>query len=857
MQKVYFIIISFVTFILVSCSQLAGGGTSGYYYQQQSTVSKDSTITGPSGDWDDGGGEEVVPPTLAAGEISMFSAYQKNGVVFSLADSDVATTLTEKLMQVDFNNTSTYDDWKFFAKFSGANVPEMWYTGTVSWNGSLDSWQNYSGANSSAGSNSISNMNYMRAVGFNPFYSYSSSYNTAEYSVYEGSTNTGTTEAMMKRFVFYRFTGKGGGVAALDNYLVAVDTYTSLVFPFAKPTKWGSLLGNAVPEAWGPIDAFPGPGGAIYNFYEYDPVGYVSKDGKFNMTNSYKNNLAAGNYDPEFTGKSPYLGVLTEDGGVEGGGGETGYPVSGVLTVKAKHIKNVSMYDSAWGDHGNADSTSKPEFIYSVRSRAYTGFEAGDWNVMSSYRPDDTSMVPASAKFIEIGSTLQLGGGKQYTFDNIKEGITLELDSRLIEIGITSNVVLTDYESPIVFLGYDRYSQKWKPTVDNATYMYAPPEYDEDFAVGLGETNDFIVAFTTPGNGKMEIVYEISWETNSSTAAGKIFSADLKEREGYEFSGSNGTYLIECTDNTEAESIEAKTISFDITIGNLVEGHPIVLTYEIPDNDRSFIESIRFGENNKDIEIITTENSTIKVDIVMRSDPSLTQEDTIKLLLKDESGFNIYDTANSPSIFEVTLIRNTYIVIDNAEFIVSNMKLKNISLMDYGIPYEEGEFVWNVKTQHNETGWKTLTNQTSKIYVETGSSTAMSGTTNHIIINPREGSQFFYVSADIFEKDTGADDVILRHGQPNIQFEYQPFTDSWNLAGNTSYFYTDSDSNQWKITSISMDELIRSTDDKNNKQTVTVQISANIKDDIWPVFLEGVRPAGWGDMELSFDVEWK
>ena len=66
--------------------------------------------------------------------------------------------------------------------------------------------------------------------------------------------------------------------------------------------------------------------------------------------------------------------------------------------------------------------------------------------------------------------------------------------------------------------------------------------------------------------------------------------------------------------------------------------------------------------------------------------------------------------------------------------------------------------------------------------------------------------------------------------------------------------YFEDSSGKWEVKSVNMDELKR-----GQKKTATIAISAYIdevvdKSDTW---LPDLSTAGWGDMELSFDVEWK
>ena len=142
----------------------------------------------------------------------------------------------------------------------------------------------------------IKNVYWYSYRGKNPLYAADGTYNTQLQVTAEGNPK-------LSRFYFYRFTGDTLS-PSLDNFLFAVDTYSKFMFAFAYPTKMESVFGNNVPKAWGPTDgsAFLG---TTYQFYMYDPVGYVEKvDGKYNvvMYDWFKNNLAKGIYQPTLGG---------------------------------------------------------------------------------------------------------------------------------------------------------------------------------------------------------------------------------------------------------------------------------------------------------------------------------------------------------------------------------------------------------------------------------------------------------------------------------------------------------------------------------------------------------------------------
>lgn len=153
----------------------------------------------------------------------------------------------------------------------------------------------------------ITNVNWYQYRERNPLYAADGSYNNSLQVTSNGNPK-------LNRFYFYRFTGDTLS-PSLDNFLFAVDTYSKLMFAFAKPTASKSVFGNNVPTAWGPTDNEPYKNGTVYQFYMYDPVGYVEKVGSTYNVVLYKwfsNNLAKGIYDPtmgeagnDFASKKP------------------------------------------------------------------------------------------------------------------------------------------------------------------------------------------------------------------------------------------------------------------------------------------------------------------------------------------------------------------------------------------------------------------------------------------------------------------------------------------------------------------------------------------------------------------------
>ena len=134
--------------------------------------------------------------------------------------------------------------------------------------------------------------------------------------VYRGVNpfKTAVENDIEKQFYFYRYTGKVFGFMSLDNFLVAVDTKTGYVFPYAVPEKWSGL---GSPDGWISAElgktADPNGGTDItfeaHKFWQYDPIGIVNDDGTVTLYDFYTTGQANKDYKPVYTGKSPYKDI--------------------------------------------------------------------------------------------------------------------------------------------------------------------------------------------------------------------------------------------------------------------------------------------------------------------------------------------------------------------------------------------------------------------------------------------------------------------------------------------------------------------------------------------------------------------
>lgn len=500
-----------------------------YYVQQQNR----SALQNEPEDW---GNADIPVPVLPAGFFNMFSVIRPGGVIIepkkenNAAGDKAHCFVNDRLVLLDIGLTkmptfsdTQFADWKLESTFE-YNVSQMKYDGTVEWQGTAGEQQYYLGADSWAlteenGKNIISEMKYFRSYGKNPF----GLYRDETYKVYgEDGELSAQSEELMKRFVFYRFTGKGGGLVALDNCLIAVDTYSKLIFAFGKPIRFKTVQKEQVPTEWAPVDTVcEGPkdkitGRVRYRFYEYDPVGYVKEDGSFVLTETYKTNSKNKHYDPVFTGKSPYAYCA---------GNSIKTPaITGTLTVTALYLKNISAKDNYDKDENGIPRVQK--FIWDIRSRAYSGnFSSPDWNSLAQKTGESGEEIDVGVQkdFVENNTY-------RYRFEKLKGPHILELDSEIIRkprtvipgfIGFPLEHALTKYGKPLIRFTYDHELQHWKFLAENDITVPdgRKVELDTDFILASGEKKllKIIVPVTFPvvkdnHNGQMELCYEIAWQ---------------------------------------------------------------------------------------------------------------------------------------------------------------------------------------------------------------------------------------------------------------------------------------------------------------------------------------------------------
>ncbi|MBW5410226.1 hypothetical protein E6A50_07580, partial [Brachyspira hampsonii] len=172
-----------------------------------------------------------------------------------------------------------FKNWLFKASFQGDKLPiynffndntRNWIPGGSDWNGiSAEYYDGKDGetyAESGPLTVNITELKVYRYAGENPLYS-----------------SLGYLPGRMDRFNFYSINGNAS-VAALKQYLIAVDTYSKFIFAFGAITATTSIMGDKVPTAFEAVERY----GDKKAFYEYDPIGYVTENGSVILYEHYK-----------------------------------------------------------------------------------------------------------------------------------------------------------------------------------------------------------------------------------------------------------------------------------------------------------------------------------------------------------------------------------------------------------------------------------------------------------------------------------------------------------------------------------------------------------------------------------------
>lgn len=219
---------------------------------------------------------------------------------------------------------SVFDSWLLKVEFDGSNIPQygffedetQWTESQVkvgypevSFNADKRGWKAQG-----FGMNPLSIYRYDHK---NPLIAVDGTYNNSD---------------RLQRFLFYRIIGEAV-VVDLDQYLIAVDTYSKFVFAYAKVTSTTTVVGNKVPNGFSPVENF----GENRFFYEYDPIGYVKESGELVLYQEYRDAMLATKSIGFFPAiKDPSRPMASEEGP-----GTSPYYVDSVENIDPEALKDM------------------------------------------------------------------------------------------------------------------------------------------------------------------------------------------------------------------------------------------------------------------------------------------------------------------------------------------------------------------------------------------------------------------------------------------------------------------------------------------------------------------------------------
>lgn len=388
MKKSYLLFLLIISVFMMSC----GGHffNPRYYYNQKDSASENEQDP-PSGEVDVGGSENIPE------EEDPFKVGEWNDINYRFDGNKIL-------------------DFLFGASFDGKNVPVYtFFKDGTQWavSDALTAEKKYNakdGANKAQGYE-ITKATFYRYDYKNPLVDPESTYNQSE---------------RMGRFLFYRLKGEAV-IVPLNNYLIAIDVYSKLVFAYGKITKTDSKLGQYYPTAFEAVELH----GDKRPFYEYDPIGFM----KYNETEDklelvlyreYQEEMAkdanaffpqvhdstrdiAGYTDKESAGRSPYYYVNVADVDpetiLEQFKGKT-YGIRSGLTLYTYKFSEDGKQVTITLEHFYDGKTSEKTYDY-VEVTGATSLKYGDITItgLESYAKvrDSINNVSAELDYVDPG----------------------------------------------------------------------------------------------------------------------------------------------------------------------------------------------------------------------------------------------------------------------------------------------------------------------------------------------------------------------------------------------------------------------------------------------------------------------
>ncbi len=331
-------------------------------------------------------------------------------------------------------DASEFDNLQIEGWFDKQNVPtytmkkgDVWKAGDAT----KHEYVHSNAPNTSGQGYNITGVTYYQYRGINPNYDPVGNYNTSLQTTEDGKPK-------LSRFYFYRFTGYGGSIQWLDNYLIAVDTYSKLIFAFSEPVEFSTM---GAPTRWDPTDneAFIGQ---MYQFYMYDPVGYVLKNDdetySVQLYQWFQDSLATGNYKANIN--TAYTNIAGKDKDKPGKSPFNSHDVN-FFEENMKLLDNTKFLRREVTSEGRNGVVL---YRYDVNSEGTTITRTAEsWNDLPTDTPLDTVIYT-----IGNGESATSATEGKITKDGVEGTLKLEDESRtlILTIGDETEVIgLIDY----------------------------------------------------------------------------------------------------------------------------------------------------------------------------------------------------------------------------------------------------------------------------------------------------------------------------------------------------------------------------------------------------------------------------
>ena len=389
----------------------------------------------------------------------------------------------------------------------------------------------YDGENTSAAGYEMSSVKYYMYKAKNPTFKGDSSYNKSD---------------RLNRFYFYKFYGEYMKVGT-QNYLIAIDKYSKLVFAFAVPTKWKNMLVRYAPETWGSVElgweakykentqsSFSVEG--IQYFYEYDPVGIVHRDGTIEIYSWCSDSISKNVYAPRVlgdkidldreiaregivNGRSPYMPIKVAE------------TTKDTITITAKSMHNISARskDVTW--NSGSDSLDVAYLAYGIGGIVYNDVSPSDIELYKDLYADkpSTGTLVSKLQEISVGNSIDINSGKTYELKSIdSQSGYIDLASSIHKYndrmyfadtaGFPNNGsgTIADREQIKLHLKYDKDRQLFYIESLTNTSSDTTVTYDTEFTLERGQTKELTIRYkwmkgNDPNGEEVEVTYTLQF----------------------------------------------------------------------------------------------------------------------------------------------------------------------------------------------------------------------------------------------------------------------------------------------------------------------------------------------------------